>query len=794
MMHMLQYLYMTASNEDDMTAPAKIPVFFSYARADDDPDHDSAEKSLMRRLYNDLTAAGFDVWWDRVSLPSRGLEFTEEIARAIDACSRFVLITGAGSNTSPYVRREWSYAHARCMPINPVLRNGDYALIPSVIGGMNAVDMREDAKYSERLQDLIAHLKDEVLPAAKLLYVPDLPKNHLIREVPFKTACEAVCADAIKPTVVSAPARATAVYGLGGIGKTTFAAAVAHDCAVRSRYQDGVIWLEIGQKPSVQMRQADLGVALGAAREEFFGAGMDEHSAALRLSALMAGKRALIVLDDVWDKDVIKHFPVQNTSCRLLITTRSPRLADKVEGTDVQLRELSDDEGARLIMQIAGLDETQTAICKQIASFLGGHTLAIRLAADRLVKGYADDAPDLLRLLHKADEHNPFQHLKLEDDDKNENLELSLALSYTGLNDDLKRRFDALGIFALGSTFDRAAIAAIWGDDDADDARAPLATLLDAGLLDEADKRYSQHRLLYAYARALLIEAGKLAQTAQRHFSFYEGLYGYEHDHTDTDYLNTITIDLLNLTDALHWGFRDLAERAIDLLNALGNYFRLLQPYTIYRPLLQAGLTAATDISYPRGQAYTLRALGDLDRMEADYPAARAQYQAALALYQAIPDRRGQANTLQGLGDLDSMEDDYPSARGRYDHAERLYNQIGDTVGKMNVLISNARLARAQGDLPTAEDYFQRLFELTDHHPAFRDHPMTKSLHQEYDQLFGSDTSSSDGDEMKQVMQALAQLYALGGADAVREALQDQVPQEQIDALIAMLRAQADAD
>ena len=38
-------------------------LFLSYARNDDEP--------FVRRLYADLTAAGFDVWFDRVSMPSR---------------------------------------------------------------------------------------------------------------------------------------------------------------------------------------------------------------------------------------------------------------------------------------------------------------------------------------------------------------------------------------------------------------------------------------------------------------------------------------------------------------------------------------------------------------------------------------------------------------------------------------------------------------------------------------------------------------------------------------------------
>lgn len=49
-------------------------IFLSYAREDDEP--------FVQQLQADLTARGFDVWWDRVSMPARGLTFLHEIRDA----------------------------------------------------------------------------------------------------------------------------------------------------------------------------------------------------------------------------------------------------------------------------------------------------------------------------------------------------------------------------------------------------------------------------------------------------------------------------------------------------------------------------------------------------------------------------------------------------------------------------------------------------------------------------------------------------------------------------------------
>ena len=55
-------------------------IFLSQAR--------EADKTFAHRLHADLAHAGFDVWFDRVSMPSRQLTFHREIRDAIVARER----------------------------------------------------------------------------------------------------------------------------------------------------------------------------------------------------------------------------------------------------------------------------------------------------------------------------------------------------------------------------------------------------------------------------------------------------------------------------------------------------------------------------------------------------------------------------------------------------------------------------------------------------------------------------------------------------------------------------------
>ncbi|NEO65944.1 MAG: hypothetical protein F6J98_38380, partial [Moorea sp. SIO4G2] len=43
----------------------------------------------------------------------------------------------------------------------------------------------------------------------------------------------------------------SAIYGLGGIGKSTITAALAHDEEVQSHFTDGIFWATLGQQPDI---------------------------------------------------------------------------------------------------------------------------------------------------------------------------------------------------------------------------------------------------------------------------------------------------------------------------------------------------------------------------------------------------------------------------------------------------------------------------------------------------------------------------------------------------------------
>ncbi len=121
-------------------------LFFSYARGDDVDPFDSATSSVGW-LHRDLTARGFEVWFDRMAMPSRGLTFHQEIQDAAAARERLVLVVGPKAAVSDYVRQEWQFALHADKAITPVRRQGDYPLFPDELKLLYCEDFRDDAQH-----------------------------------------------------------------------------------------------------------------------------------------------------------------------------------------------------------------------------------------------------------------------------------------------------------------------------------------------------------------------------------------------------------------------------------------------------------------------------------------------------------------------------------------------------------------------------------------------------------------------------------------------------------------------
>jgi hypothetical protein len=248
----------------------------------------------------------------------------------------------------------------------------------------------------------------------------------------------------------SGPIALTALKGMGGIGKTTLAAALANHPEVETALPEGTLWAGLGPEPEVMSLLAEWGAQLG----EDFAQFDSPETRSRRLSTLLHDKKALLIVDDVWRAEAARLFLVGGPHCRALITTRDNEIARKLAGNEaVRVETLTNAASLSLLRELApeavAADEKAA---NELATILDGLPLAITLAGQMLAAEWEAGLGVAGALSELKDRE---ARLKLAGAEKRAGLATAepslraiLAMSYDRLPDEAtKRAFRLLGVF-----------------------------------------------------------------------------------------------------------------------------------------------------------------------------------------------------------------------------------------------------------------------------------------------------------------------------------------------------------
>jgi len=493
-----------------MTDQQPVRVFLSYARGDDEP--------FVKRLYEDLTASGLDVWWDRVSMPARQLTFHQEIGEAISAHDRFLFVIGPAAIRSAYVEQEWRWALKMDKPINPIVRlddvraDGDprdaYELIPDELKLINTEDFRGDAQYDFHLSNLVRQLTDSPPRLGALFEVPELPPHFLARPDILREIKDAVMVDLQKPVVISGAGARVGIQGMGGIGKSVLAAALVRDRDVRRAYPDGIVWVTVGQRPNVLGLLTELAQAL-----ECDDVLQNIGPAKTKLRELLLDKAVLLVLDDVWDTQVTDAFNILGVRCRTVITTRDSGIIKTVGGTLYQVQLLTESEALHLLASsVSVARDALPDDALEIVRECGCLALGVALCAGMAASGIA--WASILKRLRNADIARIRDRHSINE--QHSSIYRAMQVSVDALTPDEQRRFAELAVFPRRPPTPAAAVNCLWehtGNLDDLDTEELLVSLSERSLIrldtersatDGAmQRRVSLHDLLADYATRL---------------------------------------------------------------------------------------------------------------------------------------------------------------------------------------------------------------------------------------------------------------------------------------------------
>ncbi|KAF3447912.1 hypothetical protein FNV43_RR08619 [Rhamnella rubrinervis] len=125
------------------------------------------------------------------------------------------------------------------------------------------------------------------------------------------------------------------VYGMAGVGKSTFAKQVANQARVK-RLFDNVGEAEVKQNPDVKSIQNKLELSLGLHLDKT--QTIDEWQLTLRNYIKDMKKKILIILDDIWEMLDLKTLGLEEGYCKILLTSRDGEMLRSEMGTQKNFR------------------------------------------------------------------------------------------------------------------------------------------------------------------------------------------------------------------------------------------------------------------------------------------------------------------------------------------------------------------------------------------------------------------------------------------------------------------------
>ncbi|EKU96780.1 NB-ARC domain protein [Leptolyngbya sp. PCC 7375] len=253
----------------------------------------------------------------------------------------------------------------------------------------------------------------------------------------------------------------SAIYGLGGIGKSVLAMKLAHDPDVLARYADGVLWVTLGQQPDILTLLSTWIQALGDHSYQ----PITSTAASAHLRTLLADRRMLLVVDDVWNPEHAAAFRVGSSACCVLITTREARIPQaRRYPLDVMRPEQSLDLITRKLSIPLSEEDKQQALT--FAERVGHLPLALELATSQIEEGviWSELLEDFQTEVVRLETLDLYTSKEYPDDNHRRNYSLTACfrLSLKQLSNEQLQQFAWLGVLPEDVTLTNEMAMTLW--------------------------------------------------------------------------------------------------------------------------------------------------------------------------------------------------------------------------------------------------------------------------------------------------------------------------------------------
>jgi WD40 repeat protein len=425
---------------------ARKGIFISYARS----DGEAVAHGLRERLERE--GLGLRLWQDRSGLEG-GRDWWLQITEALDHVEFMVLVITPNALRSEVVRKEWRYARHQGVCVYPVKGTADldFPSLPRWMRDAHFYDL--DAEWRKLVNDLNTRCVRQRVP----FMVEELPDDFVPRPDVFaQLSGHLLDSHREEPIAITA-----ALRGAGGYGKTTLARALCHDPSIQDAFDDGILWVTLGQNPtSLVGHVEDFIYMLSGERPGF----TSLDAATARLGELLADRDILMVIDDVWNVSHLKPFMQGGRRCARLITTRNTDTLPP-NARKVTVDAMREDEGAALLG--SGLPGGNEGGLRAMSARLGDWPLLLRLANGMLrdrVQDIAQPLSDALSYLGKALERRGLTYLDAQNAvARDQAVALTINASIDCLTSEERTRYCELAVFPEDVDIPLATLGKLWG-------------------------------------------------------------------------------------------------------------------------------------------------------------------------------------------------------------------------------------------------------------------------------------------------------------------------------------------
>jgi WD40 repeat protein len=388
-----------------------------------------------------------------------------------------VIVMTPEAMQSEMTRKEWRYARQCGVNVYPVKgcpdADLDYSSLPNWMRKAHFFDIDKE------WETFVNYLRSDRQPSRVPFMAPDFPEGFVQRPREF----EQLIAQLVDAKRESPIAITTALQGAGGYGKTTLAVALCHDERVIGAFDDGILWVTLGQSPNVLIELTKLYEALTAEQSDF----VDETQAELKLREKLENRNCLLVIDDVWQRARLEPFlQGGKKTCARLITTRRSDLV--MDAKRIRVDEMTPEESvAVLAARIPGEKRPRDLQpFRHLAARLKEWPLLLKLAAGvigaRLERG--DTLDGALDYVNRAYDRRGLTAFDPKDGEKrNDAAAKSIEATLELLDKDERTRLSELAIFPEDSDVPLRMIELLWGVDNLD-IQDTAKRLADFALLD----------------------------------------------------------------------------------------------------------------------------------------------------------------------------------------------------------------------------------------------------------------------------------------------------------------------